>query len=166
MYDLNDVENVAKELIKRGVDVLDVLLSVLEKEDPNEAIRERINLAEKYLRECHEYLNKGDPVQASEKAYKAAEEVVKALAAKFRTAEYNEALREGRWYTYLLSRVSKTLTSQLGDWVSDGWNAAYDLHVWGFHEGKLSVDHVKVGIKKIERMLEEAKRQFLPDIVK
>jgi len=83
-------------------------------------------------------------VQASEKAYKAAEEVVKALAAKFRTAEYNEALREGRWYTYLLSRASKTLTSQLGDWVSDGWNAAYDLHVWGFHEGKLSVDHVKV----------------------
>jgi len=35
-------------------------------------------------------------VQASEKAYKAAEEVVQALAAKFRTAEYNEALREGR----------------------------------------------------------------------
>jgi hypothetical protein len=158
MYDLNDVENVAKELIKRGVDVLDVLLSVLEKEDPHEAIRERINLAEKYLKECHEYLDKGDPVQASEKAYKAAEEVVKALATKFGTAEYNEALREGRWYTYLLSRASKTLTSQLGDWVSDGWNAAYDLSVWGFHEGKLSVDHVKVGIKKIERMLEEAKK--------
>jgi len=54
----------------------------------------------------------------------------------------------------------------LGDWASDGWNAAYDLYVWGFHDGKLSVDHVKVDIKKIERMLEETRKIILPDIVK
>jgi len=95
-------------------------------------IRERINIAEAYMAECREYLDKGDPVQASEKAYKAAEEVIKALAEKFKTVEYQEALREGRWYTYLLSRASKTLASQLGDWVLDGWNSAYDLHVWAF----------------------------------
>ncbi|MDT7902655.1 MAG: PaREP1 family protein [Caldivirga sp.] len=32
----------------------------------------------------------------------------------------------------MLSRVSKTLASQLGDWVLDGWNSAYGLHVWAF----------------------------------
>ncbi|MFP3483701.1 MAG: PaREP1 family protein [Caldivirga sp.] len=84
------------------------------------------------MAECHEYLDRGDPVHASERAYKATEEVIKALAEKFKTVEYQEALREGRWYTYLLSRVSKTLASQLGDWVLDGWNSAYGLHVWAF----------------------------------
>jgi HKD family nuclease len=58
---------------------------------------ERIKLAENYLKETEEYLNKGDAVQASEKAYKVAEEVVKALAEKFRTPEYQSFLREGRW---------------------------------------------------------------------
>jgi len=120
-------------------------------------IRERINIAEAYMAECREYLDKGDPVQASEKAYKAAEEVIKALAEKFKTVEYQEALREGRWYTYLLSRASKTLASQLGDWVLDGWNSAYDLHVWGFHEGELTVDYVKVGVRKVETMINEAR---------
>ncbi|MFP3315109.1 MAG: PaREP1 family protein [Caldivirga sp.] len=34
---------------------------------------------------------------------------------------------------YLLAEQGhKTLASQLGDWVLDGWNSAYGLHVWAF----------------------------------
>jgi len=59
---------------------------------------------------------------------------------------------------YLLAEQGhKTLASQLGDWVLDGWNSAYDLHVWGFHEGKLTVDYVKVGVRKVETMINEAR---------
>jgi hypothetical protein len=39
--------------------------------------------------------------------------------------------------------ASRTLAKELGYWVLDGWNAAYDLHVWGFHEGKYAINHVK-----------------------
>ena len=147
-----------KKLAEKGIDVNDLLLDALSIKDPDESSSERIKLAEKYLMEYEEYASKGDAVQASEKAYKAAEEVVKALAERFRTGEYERFLAEGRWYTYLLSMASKTLARQLGDWVIDGWNAAYDLHVWGFHEGKLTIDYVRVGAEKVKRMLNEAKR--------
>jgi hypothetical protein len=62
----------------------------------------RIELAKKYMNEEEEYLKRSDAVQASEKAYKVAEEVLKALAEKFNTQEYQQALKEGRWYTYLV----------------------------------------------------------------
>lgn len=146
--------------MEKGIDVNEVLLDALSREDPNYTSEERIKLAENYLKESEEYLNKGDAVQASEKAYKVAEEVVKALAEKFRTPEYQSFLREGRWYTYLLSMASKTLSKALGDWVINGWNSAYDLHVWGFHEGKLSLDYVKIGVEKVKEMLNEAKKLF------
>ncbi|ADY01914.1 PaREP8 domain containing protein [Vulcanisaeta moutnovskia 768-28] len=155
------MEGLIRRLMELGIDVNELLLDALGAKDPEESSRERISIAEKYMRECEEYVNKGDAAQASEKAYKAAEEVIKALAEKFRTPEYDRFLREGRWYTYLLSMASKTLAKSLGDWVIDGWNAAYDLHVWGFHEGKLTIDYVKVGVNKVRKMLDEAKEILL-----
>ncbi len=41
-----------------------------------------LNLNRKYLNEAEEFLAKGDPVQASEKLWGAAAEIVKAVAAK------------------------------------------------------------------------------------
>ena len=38
MHDLDYVRNVAEELVKRGIDALDILLSALERENPHEAI--------------------------------------------------------------------------------------------------------------------------------
>ncbi len=87
------------------------------------------------MEEARQYIDKGDAVWAGEGAYKAAEECIKALAEKFNTPEYQEFVRVGVWYTYLLGMASKTLASQLGYWVVDGWNAAYDLHVWVFMRG-------------------------------
>jgi hypothetical protein len=94
------MEELIKKLKERGIDAIDVLLDALSKVDPSESAKERINLVEKLMKECNDYLNQGDPVQASEKAYKIAEEIVKALAEKFKTPEYEEFLKEGRWYIY------------------------------------------------------------------
>ncbi|MCU7787764.1 PaREP1 family protein [Pyrobaculum sp. 3827-6] len=152
------MEELIKKLEKRGINVEELPLDALSAGDPEESSRKRLKLAERYMEECQEYVNKGDAVQASEKAYKAAEEVVKALAEKYRTPEYGRFLREGRWYTYLLSMASKTLAKNLGDWIQDGWNAAYDLHVWGFHEGKLTIEYVKTGVDKVKKMLDEARK--------
>jgi hypothetical protein len=150
------MEELIKKLEERGIDAIDVLLDALSKVDPSESAKEKINLVEKLMKESNDYLNRKDPVQASEKAYKIAEEIVKALAEKFKTPEYEEFLKEGRWYIYLLSKASKTLALKLDDWIIDGWNSAYDLYIWGFHEKKLTIDYVKIGIKKVEKMFEEA----------
>ena len=153
-----------EELIKRaeekGIDVEDLILSALSRVDPQAGIRTRLELAKKYLSEAEEYLSKGDIVLSSEKAYKVAEELVKALAEKFNLPEYQQAVREGRWYTYSLTNAVAKLSLKLGDWVKIGWNSAYILHVWGFHEGKLDLDTVKVMMSDIKKMLEEAEKSL------
>ncbi|MCG2881301.1 MAG: PaREP1 family protein [Vulcanisaeta sp.] len=148
-----------EELLKRaedmGINVEDVLIS---RNDPKEEIKLRLELARKYMRECEEYLKNGDAVQASERAYKVAEELIKALAEKFNLEEYQKALKEGRWYTYLLVSASSKLSQKLGDWVLSGWDAGYTLHVWGFHEAKLTVSDIIPRVEKIRKMLEEGEK--------
>ena len=143
-----------------GINVEDVLIS---RNDPKKKIKLRLELARKYMRECEEYLKNGDAVQASEKAYKVAEELIKALAEKFNLEEYQKALKEGRWYTYLLVSASSKLSQKLGDWVLSGWDAGYTLHVWGFHEAKLTVSDIIPRVEKIRKMLEESEKLFTKD---
>lgn len=64
---------------------------------------------------------------------------------------------EGRLYAYLLANTTNDLSKRLGDWVADGWNAGYVLHVWGFHESKLTVDKIIVNIEKVKKMLENVR---------
>jgi len=151
-----------EELIRKaedmGINVEDVLISLISKNDPKEEIRLRLDLAKKYMKECEEYLKKGDAVQASGKAYKVAEELIKALAEKFNLEEYQKTLREGRWYTYLLVSASSKLSQKLGDWVLSGWDAGYSLHVWGFHEAKLTVSDIIPRVEKVRKLLEESEK--------
>ena len=147
-----------EELVRRaeemGIDVEDVLIALISKNDPKEEVRLRLELARKYMAECDKYLKEGDPVQASEKAYKVAEELVKALAEKFGLEE----LREGRWYAYSLGSAAAKLSQVLGSWVVDGWDSAYALHVWGFHEGKWTVNDILGRVERVRKMLEEAEK--------
>jgi plasmid stabilization system protein ParE len=66
-----------------------------------------LELAEEYLREVEDYVEKGDAVQASEKLYKAVEECVKALAQRYTTPEHQAALKEGKWWTQMLGKAAK-----------------------------------------------------------
>lgn len=158
MYADSHVEELIKKAREKGINVEDLIISALSREDPREGIRLRLALAERLMNEAEEYLRKGNAVQASEKAYKAAEEVVKALAEKFNLPEHQQAAREGRWHAYLLGKASNSLANKLGNWVSDGWSNAYFLHVWGFHEAKLDVGDLTSYMNRIREMLKEARR--------
>jgi len=57
-------------------------------------------------------------------------------------------VKEGRWHAHLLASVAAKLSSRLGRWVADSWGAGYNLHGWGLHEVKLSVDEVAVYLEK------------------
>jgi hypothetical protein len=143
-----------------GIDVEDVLINAIRNKsgDPSETIRLRLELAKKYMAESREYLGRGDAVQASEKAYKAVGECIKALVEKYNLPEHQQAMKEGKWYTHQLSSAANKLTKLLGDWVVNGWSSAYVLHVWGFHEAKLSVSDITEYINKVERMVNEAEK--------
>lgn len=62
----------------------------------SEEVLKHIELAEKFLVEGRELIDR-DPVQASEKLYKAAEEVVKALATALNLEEARKAIESGGW---------------------------------------------------------------------
>ncbi|MGQ9469333.1 MAG: PaREP1 family protein [Nitrososphaerales archaeon] len=116
---------------------------------------EEVKLVRDLLDEGKAYLNKGDSMQASEKFYKAVEESIKLLAEKHRLPEYEEAIREVRWWARLLARAARTLASKLDeDRIEFAWSIAFDLHVWGFHERGLRVEDVKRDIPHIEWLIE------------
>ncbi len=148
------MEGLIKKAEEYDIDINDLIIDAISRKDPKGAINLRIELAKKYIAEAEEYLKKGDAVQASEKAYKTAEEIVKALAEKFNIPEYQQASKEGRWYTYWLASAVNRLTKDLGNWILNGWNSAFNLHVWGFHEVKLSTSDITEYLRKVKEMLD------------
>ncbi|MEM1644943.1 MAG: hypothetical protein QXL96_03585 [Ignisphaera sp.] len=55
-----------EELIRRakekGIEVEDLIISAIAREDPKEGIKLKLMLAERFMNEVDEYLKKGDPV--------------------------------------------------------------------------------------------------------
>jgi len=126
------------------------------------ALEARVELAEKYLAEAKEYLAKGDAVQASEKLYKVVEECIKALAQRYDTPEHREAAKEGRWWAQLLGKAARRLARELSEpRITDAWSRAYDVHVWGFHEAKYTVEDVKEDVGYVEWLLNYVKQRVL-----
>jgi uncharacterized protein (UPF0332 family) len=123
-----------------------------------EEVLKRIELAERFLAEGRELIDK-DPVQASEKLYKAAEEAVKALAIALNLEEAKKAIESGGWWSKLLEKAARDIAKALGvkEYIL-WWDAAYKLHVDGFHEAKLSSEDVKDRYGYIEEMVNQAKR--------
>ncbi|MDT7902181.1 PaREP1 family protein [Acidianus sp.] len=152
------MEELIKKAEEKGIDVEDLIISAISRIDPQDSIKLRFEIAKRFLSEAEDYLSKGDIIQSSEKAYKVAEEVIKALAEKFNLPEYQQALREGRWYTYSLANAAGKLALSLGKWVKEGWDSAYVLHVWGFHEGKLDLENVRLRIQDVKNLLENAQK--------
>ncbi len=147
---------------RRGIDVEDFILNILINElklDPKEAAEVRLELAEKHLREAREFLERDNSVQASEKMYKVVEECIKILAQIRDIPEHREALREDRWWPQLLDKSARRLSKELNEpKIADTWSRAYDIHIWGFHEGKYSVEDVAEDIGYVEWLLNYVKR--------
>jgi hypothetical protein len=150
-----------EELERRGLTLEDALLDALSKVlnlDPEIIAESRLELAEKYLSEGKDLVDR-DPVQASEKLYKAAEECVKALAIHLKIEDVLKSVeKRGRWTSTDLERAVKEISKRAGKQFLISWGEASYLHVWGFHEAKLDSESVKVRVEYIESMVEETKR--------
>jgi hypothetical protein len=117
-----------------------------------------LQLALKFLEEGEALIEK-NPVQASEKLYKAAEEAVKALATALDLEQAKAAAREGGWWTKLLNRAAEAAAEKLGtEEFSLWWKAAYHLHVEGLHEARLDSEDVKRNLKYVKAIAHTAEK--------
>ena len=124
----------AEEVAKRGLVLEEIVLSSLIEKlglDPAAAVEARLELARRYLREGGELADR-DPIQASEKLYKAAEECVKALAIYLNLGDImREVERRGKWTVTELEKAVEAISDRLGRWYEEAWDRAWALHVWG-----------------------------------
>mgnify|MGYP001772622594 CR=1 FL=1 len=119
-----------------------------------------LNLAVKYLEEGRSLIDK-DPVQASEKLYKAVEECVKALSMHFNLEDiFAKVENRGRWTVTELEKAVLEIAQRTGEWVLSSWDHAWVLHVWGFHESKLDAEDIKARLPHIERIVIETKKMI------
>ena len=119
---------------------------------------QHLELAEKFLAKGRELIGK-DPIQASKKLYKAAEEAVKAIATALNLNEARKALEKGRWTVSLLDDAVYAASERLGvKEVIDWWDVAYRLHVDGFHEARLGSDGVRLRLRDVEALINLAKK--------
>jgi hypothetical protein len=111
-------KRVVDELEKRGLDVEDFMLRLLSRElnlDPEIVAEARLELAEKYFADGKELVDK-DPVQASEKLYKVAEECVKALAIHYNLEDILRNVEErGRWTVTDLEKTVKEISKRVDE---------------------------------------------------
>jgi hypothetical protein len=120
--------------------------------------KQHLEYALKYFGEGKSLTDK-DPVQASEKLYKAAEEVVKAFTVHFNLTDIIRRVDErGRWTATELEKAVLRISGKLGEWFFDSWDKAWALHVWGFHEAKFDTEDVKRRLPAIEKIVLEAQK--------
>jgi hypothetical protein len=150
-----------EELERRGVDASSFIIDLMVKAlnlDPNVAAESHLELSLKYLEEGRALIDK-DPIQASEKLYKAAEEAVKALVIRFNLSKILTSIeRRGRWSFTELEEAVINISEKLGEWFRASWDAAWALHVWGFHEAKFSPRDVRIRLPDIEKIILEARK--------
>jgi hypothetical protein len=121
-------------------------------------VLKHLELAERFLEEGKALMDK-DPIQASEKFYKAAEEVVKTLTVYYNLTDILKTIeRKGRWTVTELEEAVELISQRVGEWFITSWDSAWAVHVWGFHEAKLNSKAVRIRVPYIERMVLEAKK--------
>jgi len=122
-----------------------------------EDVLKSLELAERFLAEGRELIDE-NPVQASEKLYKAAEEAVKVLAIALKLPEADAAKRGG-WTAGLLESAVISVMKRLGvNELYHWWDSAYKLHVDGFYEAKLGSDGVRLRLRDVEALINLAKK--------
>jgi len=150
-----------EELERRGFDAESFIVDLLAKSlslDLRVAVESHLELASRYFEEGRVLADK-DPIQASEKLYKAAEEAVKALAMHFNLSDILEDVEKmSRWTAAELDKAVRRISQKLGKWFRSSWDAAWALHVWGFHEAKLDSGSVKERLEEVGRIIVEARK--------
>jgi len=137
-----------------SMSVDELIVEVLEKAlgvrlDPVERAEFYLKLSEKYLTEAEEFLKRGDYVQASEKGWGAAAEVIKALATK--------EGRELRSHGELHREVIRLVTATGDDEIRHLWLSATALHQ-NFYENWLPPEIVEKSIEDLKKLIEKLKK--------
>lgn len=81
-------ERLMREIERMGLDIVGLIIAKVGGIDPKVAVEIRMEIAERFLNETKDYVEKGDAVQASGKLYRVIEECIKALAQHHNTPEY------------------------------------------------------------------------------
>ena len=145
------------EARRRGIDIVEVISRTLSL-DPKGRAEAHLELAVKFFGEGRAMVDK-DPVQASEKLYRAAEEAVKALAISLGLKEAEEALEMGRWTATLLFNAASSIADRLSlKEVRLWWRVAWTPHVEGLHEARLGSGEVARDVEYIQSLVELAKK--------
>jgi len=153
------IERKLKEEAERtGVSEEELVLEALSKAlneplDPEARLEVHLKLSEKYMREAEDLLAKGDYAQASEKAWGAAAQIVKALAAR----EGKELRSHASLWEYV-----DELAEKLGEIeLRHLWGRANNLHQ-NFYENwmpardvRLAVDDVKMFVERLKAILSQ-----------
>ena len=139
-----------EESEKTGVSEEEIILEALSKAlneplDPETKVEIHLKLSEKYMKDAEELLTKKDYIQASEKAWGAAAQIIKALAA-----------REGkdlRGHASLWQFVDK-LAEKLQDIeIRRLWSRANSLHK-NFYENWMLPRDVVYAIEDVKKFVE------------
>ena len=152
-------EVIASKAAELGIDIEREVLEYIIKRlglDPKAEVEVHLNLAKKFLEEGRKLVDK-DPIQASEKLYKAAEEAIKALAIHLNLSNIlSRVTARGRWTIADMEKTVRILKKKIGKIMMEAWDTAWYLHVLGFHEAKLDSEGVKERIEPIEALIKVA----------
>jgi uncharacterized protein (UPF0332 family) len=130
--------------------VVDIILKTLNISlDPNDRVEFYLRLCEKFLSEAEEFLARGDYVQASEKGWGAATQIVKALAVK--------EGRELRSHGELHKEVVKIIKELGDDELRHLWQSAISLHQ-NFYEGWLPKEMIEKDVEDIKKFVEKLRK--------
>jgi HEPN domain-containing protein len=132
--------------------IVEALLKAFgERLDQGAKVEFHLKLSEKYMMEAEELLKKGDLAQASEKAWGASSQIVKALAAR--------EGRELRSHGELHKQVAKIARETKDEEIRSLWQSAGMLHQ-NFYENWLPPEMVEGNVKDVKKFVEKL-RQLL-----
>jgi uncharacterized protein (UPF0332 family) len=147
-------EKLREEALKKDISMEELVAEILSKAlshtlDPSEKVELHLKLAEKFLREAEEFLAKGDYVQASEKGWDVAAQMVKAVAAK----ENLELRSHASLWEYIDKLAEKLQDVELRRlrWTAN------NLHQ-NFYENWMTPRDVKYAIEDVKKFVEKLKK--------
>lgn len=124
----------------------EVFLKQLDIKDLEAKVELHLKLCEKYLKEAEDFLAKKDYVRASEKAWGATSQIVKALAAK----EGKELVSHASLWAYM-----DELAEKLGDVeLRHLWGRANNLHQ-NFYEDWMPPREVELSVRDVKAFVEK-----------
>jgi len=130
--------------------VIEALLKTLsEPLNPDERVELHLKLSERYMDEAEEFLRRGEYAQASEKAWEAVSQVVKALAAR-----RGEGIRSHRGLHEFVARISGELKDRE---IGRLWRSTTSLHQ-NFYENWFTESQVVDGVEDVKKLIEKLKQ--------